>query len=155
MITKKVKYIDVDIGEENYIEVEKEANLRFLFSISALRLYEQKTGHNFFKDNESALVAFSEFLKNKNIKDVEKLKASEQIELLPIISNSEISNFLLDVIPCFYTKIFDGKFLQDETTYDECMSSLWLPNLINVEFFVEIMEEISKFQKGTKPKKKR
>lgn len=155
MIKKKIKYIDVEIGKESYEEVEKEAEVRFLFSISALRLYEQKTNRNFFKDNEKALIDFSEFLGEKNITDVDKLKINEQIKLLPVVSISKISNFLLNVIPCFYTKIFDGKFIQNEATYEECMESLWLTELINLEFFIEIMEEVSKFETGKTPKKKR
>jgi len=139
--------IDVIDGLE---ETQKEVDLRFFFSVASLRLYEQKTGRNFFKDNEKAVRTLTEYLVNIDINNVDKLTEQEQVKLAPLLVEPAINKFVFNVLPCLYAKIQDGKYLQNEETYEECENSPWFMKLVNLEFFLKIFQELIIFQ----PKKK-
>lgn len=152
MIKEKVSYMDVVRTEEGFEEKEKESTVRFLFSVSALRLYEQKTGRKFFKDYEKISNILLKYISSmfKDKKDLNNLTQSEALQLTPLLTDSQINEFLFDLIPCLYVKIFDGKYVQNEETYDECMDSIWMMELINMPFFMKIFQELSSFKSKKK-----
>ena len=57
MIKKELSFIVFDgYGEET----ERTETVRFLYSLPAIKMYEQRTGRNFFDDNQKALKAYSQ-----------------------------------------------------------------------------------------------
>ncbi len=137
-------------------EIEKEETLRFIFTLPAMRLYEQKTGRNFFDDYHKAFNRFIELMKNSGIEtgsNTENLTTEQQLQLLPLVSDPMVLNFVLDAVTCLYAEVLDGKFVQNEETTDVAENSLWLMDLVNAEFFGELLSEISANQ-GKTPKGK-
>ena len=152
MILKKINYVDITETDTGYAEIEAETSVRFLYSLNAIKLYREKTGKLLFNEFSKIAREFTSILSDKKLLellnkktqgDISELNLEEDIELLPIVTNEKILNFIYEVTPCLYTKIFDGKFLQNEETYEECINSLWFMNLINFEFFIEIFAELS------------
>ena len=86
----------------------------------------------------------------KDKKDLNNLTQSEALQLTPLLTDSQTNEFLFDLIPCLYVKIFDGKYVQNEETYDECMDSIWMMELINMPFFMKIFQELSSFKSKKK-----
>ncbi len=152
MIKEKISYMDVVRTEEGFEEKEKESTVRFLFSVSALKLYEQKTGRKFFKDyGKASSLLFSHIISNfGNKKNLNNLNQNEMLKLAPLLVDPQINEFLFELIPCLYVKIFDGKYVQNEETYDECENSIWMMELINMPFFVEVFKELSVFKSKKK-----
>lgn len=152
MIKKTVTYTDIQNGEE----VETEEQLRFMFTLPALRLFEQRTGRSFFDDYHKAFNRFTEFLKQSDVAldgNMDEMTKEQQLGMLPIISNPEMLNFVLNAAPCLYAEVIDGRFVQNELTADNADNSMWLMDLVNAEFFGELLQEISSNQ-GKAPKGK-
>lgn len=152
MIKEKVSYMDVVRTEDGFDEIEKESIVRFLFSVAALKLYEQKTGRKFFKDyGKASSLLFSYITSNfSNKTDLNNLNQNEILKLAPLLVDPQINEFLFNLIPCLYVKIFDGKYIQNEETYEECENSIWLMELINMPFFMKVFQELSAFNSKKK-----
>ena len=60
--------------------------------------------------------------------------------------------------PCLYAKVENDKLAQNELTVEEAEESMWLMELVNIEFFLSVFNEISGKQlqdrKKTTSKKK-
>ncbi|MBL1223736.1 hypothetical protein [Enterococcus sp. BWR-S5] len=157
MIKKTVTYTDLE-GDD---EIKKEEQLRFIFTLPALRLYEQRTGRAFFDDYHKAFTRFIDLIKvsGADVDDVKNMTEEQQLSLLPIVSNPEVLKFVLEAAPCMYTEVVDGRFVQNDETASNAEMSLWLMNLVNAEFFGELLQEISanqgKAPKGNKKGKKK
>ena len=152
--------IDVIDGLE---ETQKEVDLRFFFSVASLRLYEQKTGRNFFKDNEKAVRTLKEYLVNIDINNVDKLTEQEQVKLAPLLVEPAINKFVFNVLPCLYAKIQDGKYLQNEETYEvnsiEVYRGLIISNMSlewaeqqHFNYVMSILGEINRDEEDSKPR---
>lgn len=143
MIKKTVNYTDIIKNGNNYDEIEKEEIVRFVFTLPAIKLYEQKTGNRFFEDYSKAWGTFMTAIKNINIHKIEELTLEEQLKIVPILYDPIINEFMMGIVPCLYAEIHDGKYVQNDETVDIAENSLWLMELININFFTEIFKEIS------------
>lgn len=150
MIKKEVQYIVFDSNDK---EKEASETVRFLYSLPAIKLFEFRTGKNFFDEYSKAMNAFSKVLIGAELSDIENLEVNEQMNLLPLISDKNIINFLSEAIPCFYGVVENGRLVQNEETAERAEFSLWLGELLNIEFFGELLQEINKNQKNAPLKK--
>lgn len=156
MIKKTVKYIDVIQAENGNIEeVKKEEDVRFFFTLPAVRLYEQRTGKHFFEEYKKAFTVFANTAKSLQIPDTKSITTEQQLIMAPIIFDQTVNGFMMDFIPCMYTDFKEyGRLRQDEETADMAENSLWLMELVNINFFTEIFSEIMQNQ-SAEPAKKR
>ena len=121
-----------------------------------MNLYEQITGRNLIQDFGSAE---ARLMKLGSLSSVTKFagKEKEEVEnriseidkeemkvLLEVITDPEIVEFMLALVPCMYTEVIDGRLVKNEVTYDKALNSQWVMNFVNVEFFTEVMEESKK-----------
>jgi len=149
MIKQTVSYFDIENGEE----VERESLIRFVFTLPALRLYEQKTGRIFFEDYQAAFKRFGEALKSLNLENAndinpEEMTLDDQLALMPILADPVINGFLLDFIPCLYAEIENGIFIQNDETRFNAENSMWMMGLVNLTFFIEVFQEITANEKN-------
>lgn len=144
MIKKEVEFIDIEVNADGSIEeIIKSEMVRFSHTLASVKLYEQNTGQKFFDEYAKATVRFTSYLSNLNMTNLDNLSEEQQIQLLPILSDSVINTFLMNLVPCMYTEIHDGRFVQNMDTVENAEGSIWLMDLINITFFSEIMEELS------------
>lgn len=157
MFKETVVFWDVARTEEGYDEVERELVVRFNFTIKAFKLFEEMQHSNFFDEYEDAVKEFTNELKRTgiNINKLKELDSEELFGLIPLVANSKISSFLLKAIPCLYVEIIDGKLVQNVETFETCSISDWLINLVSVEFFVKLFEEVTAFRSKKKTTKKK
>ena len=141
MIKKELSFTDFDSYGE---EIERTVTVRFLYSLKAIKLYEQRTGRNIFDDNQKAITAYTNALMEVGIDRQEELTNEKQMQLLPLLMKSEFLNFLMDVIPCLYGEVKDGKFVQDEWTMEAADFSMWIGELLNVQFYTELIVEFNR-----------
>lgn len=150
MLKKSIKYLDLEKTKSGYDEIEKEETIRFIFTLAAVRLYEQKTGNLFFNDYSKAWKVFTDTVKDLDIKDFNNIPVEKQLKLTPILFDQTINGFLMNIIPCVYVEIHDGKFIQNEETVNIAENSMWIMELVNIGFFTELFKELSANQtKGT------
>jgi len=143
MLKKTVAYVDID---EKGGEVAAEAVIRFVYTLPAVRLYESRTGGNFFEDYRAAFMQFSGLLSmysDGEKKDFSAMGFEDQIKFLPILVDPVISKFLMDVAPCMYAEIEGGRFVQNEETAATAEGAMWFMDLVNIGFFAEIFAELS------------
>ena len=82
MIKKELSFITFDSYEE---EVERTETVRFLYSLPAIKMYEQRTGRNFFDDNQKAISVYTQLASKTGIKtELSDLSDDEKIQLLPL-----------------------------------------------------------------------
>lgn len=151
MLKQEVTFEDVEFitddktGEEQLVEVEKTRQLRFLYTVKTMKLYEQKTGRDFFDDYNQAFSRLTGFLFNSGIdfKKIKELTEEESVQLLPMLTDPTINHFLTDFIPCFYAEVKNGALVQNEETATVAEDSLWFTSLINVQFFLAVFGEVS------------
>ena len=151
MLKQEVTYEDVEFliddatGEEQLEEVQKTRQLRFLYTVKTMKLYEQRTGRDFFSDYNKAFAQLTGFLFNSGIdfKKIKELSEEEAVHLLPMLTDPIINHFLTDFIPCFYAEVKQGVLIQNEDTVETAEDSLWFTSLINIEFFLAVFSEIS------------
>lgn len=124
-------------------ELESYDVVRFRYTLAAIRNYKLKHGREFLNDYGKATQAFTELLKDADIANVENLTPEQSLGLVGMLSNPTIMNFVMDLIPCLYVEVRDGKFVQNEATIETAEGSDWLMDLVNLEFFVEIFGEIT------------
>ncbi len=157
MIKKIIEYTDIN---ENLEEIESIATVLFFYTLKSIKNYEQKTRSNFFEDYDKALdVVFDIAGDIFSGSEEEKLTNAQKMSLVPLMNNTQINQFLMNAIPCMYAKIENGRIIQNEETVQEAEDSLWIMNLVNPGFFVEIFSEMSKIKlkepdKKTDSKKK-
>lgn len=155
MLKERVIYNEI-INIDNYLEeVEQEIDVRFLYSVTAIKLYEQKVQSNFFTDYQLAWNELISSLKGYDINNIKEASIEKQIELSSILMNPIINTFILNVLPCLYIEIDGMNYIQNEDTYEICESAMWLTNLVNLEFFVNLFSEISAFENKKKQKDKK
>lgn len=165
MLKREVTYEDVvevtdkQTGDKTFEEKEVERKLRFVYTVKTMKLYENRTGRNFFDDYHRAFNVMSSYLFESGLsfKDVSNISEEESIKLLPMLTDPLINHFLADFIPCFYAQIQNGALVQNEETIEDAENSMWFTQLINVEFFMAVFDEISSknFTKQQSPKGKK
>ena len=141
MIKKELSVIDFDSYGE---EIELTITVRFLYSLRAIRLYEQRTGRNFFDDNQKAIKSYTVAVAQAGFGNKKELTEEEQLELLPLLMNSDFLTFLMDAIPCLYGEVSNGKFEQNELTMENADFSLWIGELISIQFYTELIVELNR-----------
>lgn len=142
MLKKTVQYFDIVEKNGGFDTDEKEADLKFVYTLPAVRLYEQRTGRQFFSEYNQAIVAFTGYVSNIS-GNFEDMTDEEQLNLMPMLSDGRINGFMLDFVPCLYAEIHDGRFVQNEETVSNAESAMWFMDLINLQFFAEVFKEIS------------
>jgi len=141
MIKTVAKEIDFnELGEET----EREISVRFHYSLPMMRLYEQMYERNFFDDFSKIFAKFSGTAKEKEV-----------VEILESAGSREMQEFLIDVLPCMYIEIENGKIVQNEETYEKANLSNWLLGFVNPAFFIQVVHELSRNQSKSALKKKR
>ncbi|HGA1205598.1 TPA: hypothetical protein ACIRGN_000896 [Streptococcus suis] len=142
MLKKEVKMIDFDeFGEEK----ERTVTVRFLYSLKAIRLYEQRTGRNFIDDNQKAARAYVDALLEIGIDNSRNLTEEEQLKLIPLLMGTDFLDFLMGAIPCLYGEVRDGRLVQDEFTAENAEFSVWVGELLNIQFYTELILEFNRF----------
>jgi hypothetical protein len=144
MIKKKVEYLDL-IDDE---EVDAEATVRLIFMVTTIKLYEQRTGGNFYRDFDAALTAFAAIAPDLMSLETEGLGEMDYLRLLPVMAEPTISTFVVNAIPCLYTEVTDGRYVQNDQTAEKAEESLWLMELLGLDTFIEIFQEITRFSKS-------
>lgn len=139
MLKHTVNYLDFHEGKD--VDVEKE--LRFVYTPKTIKLYEQRTGKQFFQEYNRAFNQMSQVLFASGISFSENVSEEDAIKLMPMMTDPAINEFLIEFAPCMYAKVENGVLIQNEQTIDEAEDSMWLMNIINVEFFMSVFQEIS------------
>jgi hypothetical protein len=157
MIKKTVIYMDIveNKDKSNFEEIEVEEVLRFAYKLPAIRMYEQKTNRSFFNDYNNVSKRFTEAIGAIDVTKINELSAAERLKLLPLLTDPAINEFMLDIIPCLFVQIYDGKYVQNDETRDFAENSMWIMDLVNIQFFIEIFQEISANQPKSSDKKGR
>jgi hypothetical protein len=150
MIREEVIYDDVLNGKE----IVKEETVRFIFTLPAIKLYEQKTGVRFFEDYGNAWSTFMKIVGDVDISNPDKMSVNDQLKIMPILCNPLIHEFMIKVIPCLYAEIKNDKYVQNDVTANNAETSLWFMSLVKISFFVKIFNEISTNQSKGPFKKK-
>lgn len=143
MIKKELTFT---VFDQEGQEVEQTETVRFLYSLPAVRLYEQRTGRNFFDDSQKAAQAFAEALGQAGLTRDRELTEEEQLALLPVLMEADLLAFLMAAIPCFYGEVVAGRFVQNELTAEAAEEAMWLGELINVYFYTELIVELNRHQ---------
>ena len=142
MIKKELSFITFDSYGE---ETERTETVRFLYSLLAIKMYEQRTGHNFFDDNQKALTAYTQLALatgvNGNLSD---LSDEDKIKLMPLLMEPDFMNFLTEVIPCLYGEVENGKLIQNEFTAETASLAPWFGDLLDIGFFSELFYEFNR-----------
>ena len=142
MIKKELSFISFDsYGEER----KHTETVRFLYSLPAIKMYEQRTGRNFFDDNQKALTAYTQLALatgvNCNLSD---LTDEEKIKLMPLLMEPDFMNFLTEVIPCLYGEVENGRLVQNELTAETASLAPWFGDLIDIGFFSDLFYEFNR-----------
>ena len=97
MIKKELSFTAFDsYGEER----EHTETVRFLYSLPAIKMYEQRTGRNFFDDNQKALTAYTQLALATGVNGrLSALTDEEKVKLMPLLMEPDFMNFLTEVIP--------------------------------------------------------
>lgn len=83
MIKKELSFTAFDsYGEER----EHTETVRFLYSLPAIKMYEQRTGRNFFDDNQKALTAYTQLALATGVNgSLSDLTDEEKVKLMPLL----------------------------------------------------------------------
>ena len=128
---------------ENFYEAELEKIVRFRYTVLAVRLYRQRYQREFLQDYGQATKAFTALLQKANVTDVKEISQEQQFEMLQMLTDPVIMTFVMDLIPCLYTEVHDGKFVQNDETAEHASDSEWMMTLVNIEFFSKVFAEIT------------
>lgn len=142
MIRQTLTYEDYQQGEDVTVTVE----VRFAYTPPAIRLYEQHNpGAKFFVDLNKATEAYSRYIKADNFSELAKGNNSlaQSADMLTMLTDPDINEFMLRVIPCLYMETHGGLRLQSEETWTEANDSLWMMQLVSVNFFSEVFSELN------------
>jgi len=141
MIKKTVQTYDYDLNEV-------EETLLFHFSLNGMKNYERITDNrNFFADYEEASKRFSTIAgiaqKSSSATNEDEL-TQMATNNLNTLNDAYLKEFLLNFVRAFYTERKDGKFIQDEFTVEKAENALWLTECLDLMFFMDIFNELSK-----------
>ncbi|APD23728.1 hypothetical protein AMCSP20_000279 [Streptococcus pneumoniae 2090008] len=133
MIKKELSFTAFDsYGEER----ERTETVRFLYSLPAIKMYEQRTGRNFFDDNQKALTAYTQLALATGVNGrLSALTDEEKVKLMPLLMEPDFMNFLTEVIPCLYGEVENGRLVQNELTAETASLAPWFGDLIDIGFF--------------------
>lgn len=148
---RKLKVIEYKV-DENLNPIEFERDIFLHYSAKSVLLYEQMTGNKFYDDFNKAV------RKLKTIEDGINKKKSDNATFNLLIDNvttPEVVNFLIGVIPALYAEIHEGKFLQNEITYDSALNSDWLMDVANFETLTTLIDEVTSNISGEKNQSKK
>ncbi|HFU4203823.1 TPA: hypothetical protein ACGO8F_001421 [Streptococcus suis] len=156
MFKKEVTYIGFD---SNNNEIELQTTIRFLYSLPAIRMYEERTGRTFLADYEKAYLKLISYLDGVDIKELQQDGGLDRPEFYPLLADKDILSFLGEAIPCLYGEISNGRLVQTLETAENAAFSAWFGDLLNVGFLTEIIQEMNKNSNNVpqdrKPKKNR
>ena len=142
MIKKELSFITFDSYGE---ETERTETVRFLYSLPAIKMYEQRTGHNFFDDNQKALTAYTQLALASGVNGKPTdLSDEDKIKLMPLLMEPDFMNFLTEVIPCLYGEVDSGKLIQNEFTAETASLAPWFGDLLDIGFFSELFYEFNR-----------
>ena len=142
MIKKELSFITFDSYGE---ETERTETVRFLYSLPAIKMYEQRTGHNFFDDNQKALTAYTQLALASGVNGKPTdLSDEDKIKLMPLLMEPDFMNFLTEVIPCLYGEVENGKLIQNEFTAETASLAPWFGDLLDIGFFSELFYEFNR-----------
>lgn len=119
-------------------------------SAKSILAYQHHTGKKFFDDFKKAINSINidklmEMSKNNNGENTENNEQSISIAL-DLMTNNVVNEFLLDAIPAMYAKIENGKFVQNDITYQEAIEAEWLTSLISLDTIMTLVNEVNKGQ---------
>ena len=125
----------------------------FIFSVSE---YWYKYPDASPNDLQHAVEEVASFYDRLDGRDYDELTEAEQVAMLPMMTNPVINTFMLEVMPVLYAETNGVSLVQSEETAERAEESLWLMELVNVQSFFDIFEELSKHNAvKTKVKKPR
>ena len=139
MIKKELSFISFDsYGEER----EHTQTVRFLYSLPAIKMYEQRTGRNFYDDNQKALSAYTQLALATGVDGKPSdLSDEEKIKLMPLLMKPEFMNFLTEVIPCLYGEVENGRLIQNAET---AALAPWFGDLLDIGFYSDLFYEFNR-----------
>ncbi|MEH7080995.1 hypothetical protein V7101_20710 [Bacillus velezensis] len=137
MLRKEIKYYDI----ENNEIVEKTKIAYFHSCLLSMKLYEGKTGRDFWIDKSNVVKKIYLVLTNSNEKEVD----FDLISL--VLSDREINQFFSEYFACSYVKMVNSQMTINDDTYEEAYNSLWISELIDFEFYLEFLDELFKGKK--------
>lgn len=142
MIKKELSFTAFDsYGEER----EYTGTVRFLYSLPAIKMYEQRTGRNFFDDNQKALTAYTQLALATGVNGrLSALTDEEKVKLMPLLMEPDFMNFLTEVIPCLYGEVENGRLVQNELTAETASLAPWFGDLIDIGFFSDLFYEFNR-----------
>ena len=142
MIKKELSFTAFDsYGEER----EQTETVRFLYSLPAIKMYEQRTGRNFFDDNQKALTAYTQLALATGVNgSLSDLTDEEKVKLMPLLMEPDFMNFLTEVIPCLYGEVENGRLVQNELTAETASLAPWFGDLIDIGFFSDLFYEFNR-----------
>lgn len=98
-------------------------------------MYEQRTGRNFFDDNQKALTAYTQLALATGVNGrLSALTDEEKVKLMPLLMEPDFMNFLTEVIPCLYGEVENGRLVQNELTAETASLAPWFGDLIDIGF---------------------
>ncbi len=143
MIKHQITYEDIVDGQDTEINVQ----LRFAYTPPAIRLYEQQNPDSkFFVDYNKATDALSKYVKSGGFSAISKTddeSIEQYADMLPMLSDPAICDFMLKVVPCLYMEVHGGIRLQSEETWEDASESLWMMQLVNIPFFMQVFSELN------------
>lgn len=142
MFRKTVQYYDI----EDHEEIINETTVRFHFTLVSLRLYQERTGRHLFDDFSKVLTSFADSLKGigaKSLDELKELPLDKQLDMFPFLMNPVVNKFLLNAISCLYCEIVDNKYVQNADTIFNIENSMYYMDLVNLDFFGELIQEIT------------
>lgn len=142
MIKKELSFTAFDsYGEER----EYTGTVHFLYSLPAIKMYEQRTGRNFFDDNQKALTAYTQLALATGVNGrLSALTDEEKVKLMPLLMEPDFMNFLTEVIPCLYGEVENGRLVQNELTAETASLAPWFGDLIDIGFFSDLFYEFNR-----------
>lgn len=142
MIKKELSFTAFDsYGKER----EYTVTVRFLYSLPAIKMYEQRTGRNFFDDNQKALTAYTQLALATGVNGrLSALTDEEKVKLMPLLMEPDFMNFLTEVIPCLYGEVENGRLVQNELTAETASLAPWFGDLIDIGFFSDLFYEFNR-----------
>ena len=108
-------------------------------------MYEQRTGRNFYDDNQKALSAYTQLALATGVDGKPSdLSDEEKIKLMPLLMKPEFMNFLTEVIPCLYGEVENGRLIQNEMTAETAALAPWFGDLLDIGFYSDLFYEFNR-----------
>lgn len=130
MLKKEIIYSDVKNSEI----IEKNITVFFNSTLKSMKLYEELTEKDFFKEKFQVVNKLMTAVNSDNT------ISNDKVTLLQ--ADRQINYFFIDYLSCCYLKNIGDIPCID--SFQEAQDSLWLPELLTMEFYFEFLEEILK-----------